>query len=286
MPKNIEIKHTSEVVTADDTPTKAIKTKKDSSMVVGCTMIKEKQGDAFISAGNTGALLTGALLVTGRIKGVSRPTLCPTLPSQNGPFVIVDAGANADCKPEYLVQFAKMGSIYAEKTLGINNPRVGLMNIGSENEKGNEFVKSAHELLEKEEGLNFIGNVEGRDSMLGNVDVVVCDGFTGNVILKSLEGCGKAIINILKTEFSKGILGKIGAVLMIPGLIFMLPALKRVLHKIDYTEYGGALFLGIEGGIIKCHGSSKSKEIRRAIKQAYEFVKNDTVESIKASIKD
>lgn len=285
IPENIEIKHTSEVITAEDIPTKAIKTKKDSSMVVGFTMIKEKEGDAFISAGNTGALLTGALLVTGRIKGISRPTLCPTLPSQNGPFVIVDAGANADCKPEYLVQFAKMGSIYSEKTLGIKNPRVGLINIGSENEKGNELTKEVHELLLQETGINFIGNVEGRDLMLGNVDVVVCDGFTGNVILKTLEGCGKALINIFKAEFSKGILGKIGAVLMIPGLLFLLPALKRIKKKIDYTEYGGALFLGIDGGIIKCHGSSKAKEVRHAIKQAYEFVKNQTVESIKEAIK-
>lgn len=272
---NIEIKHASERIYNEDVPTKAIKTKKDSSMVVGLNMLKAKEGEVFISAGNTGALLTGALLNVGRIKGISRPALCPTLPSAKGPFVIVDAGANANCKPEYLVQFAKMGSIYAEKTLGIKNPRVGLVNVGTEEEKGSDLAKAAHLLL-KEEKFNFVGNIEGRDLMMGNVDVAVTDGFTGNVILKTLEGFGVSVFGILKGEIEKSITRKAGALLM-------KPALREIKHKMDYTEYGGALLLGIDGGVIKCHGTSKAKEIKCAIKQAYEFEKNKTIDCIKNS---
>lgn len=274
---NIEIKNATEVITNEDVPTKAIKTKKDSSMVVGFNMIKEKEGDVFISAGNTGALLTGALLNVGRIKGVARPALCPTLPSQKGPFVVVDAGANTNCRPDYLVQFAQMGSIYCRNVLGIKKPRVGLVNVGTEEEKGSDLTKAAHALLKKEK-INFIGNIEGRDIMLGNADVVVCDGFTGNVILKTLEGFGIAVFGILKSEIEKSPVRKAGALLM-------KPALREIKHKMDYTEYGGALLLGIDGGIIKCHGTSKEKEIKCAILQAYEFTKNNTIENIKEAIK-
>ena len=275
--ENIKVKHASEVITNEDVPTKAIKTKKDSSMVVGFDMIKEKQGEVFISAGNTGALLTGALLNVGRIKGVARPALCPTLPSLKGPFVIVDAGANTNCRPDYLVQFAKMGSIYCKNVLGIKNPRVGLVNVGTEEEKGNDLTKATYGLLKKEK-INFIGNIEGRDIMQGEADVVVCDGFTGNVILKTLEGFGLAVFGILKSEIQKSLTRKVGALLMKPGL-------REIKHKMDYTEYGGALLLGIDGGIIKCHGTSKEKEIKCAILQAYEFSKNNTIENIKEAIK-
>lgn len=276
-PDNLKVKHASEVITNDEVPTKAIKSKKDSSMVVGLNMIKEKEGEVFISAGSTGALLTGALLIVGRIKGISRPALCPTLPSQNGPFVIVDAGANTNCKPEYLVQFAHMGNVYCRNVLGIKNPRVGLLNIGTEEEKGNDLTKATYELLKKEK-FNFIGSIEGRDLMPGNVDVVVCDGFAGNVALKTIEGFGLAVFGILKETLLKGFIRKMGALLL-------KPALKEIKKKMDYTEYGGALLLGIDGGIIKCHGTSKAKEIKSAILQAYEFEKSNTIENIKEAIK-
>jgi len=276
-PDNIKVKHAGEVITNEDVPTKAIKTKKDSSMVVGLNMIKEKEGQVFISAGNTGALLTGALLIVGRIKGISRPALCPTLPSQNGPFVIVDAGANTNCKPEYLVQFAHMGNVYCKNVLGIKNPRVGLLNIGTEEEKGNDLTKGAYALLKKED-FNFIGSIEGRDLMPGNVDVVVCDGFSGNVVLKTIEGFGLAVFGILKETLLKSFVRKMGALLL-------KPALKEIKKQMDYTEYGGALLLGIDGGVIKCHGTSKSKEIKSAILQAYEFERTNTIENIKEAIK-
>lgn len=274
---NIKVKHASEVISNEEVPTKAIKTKKDSSMVVGLNMIKEKEGEVFISAGSTGALLTGALLNVGRIKGISRPALCPTLPSQKGPFVIVDAGANTNCRPDYLVQFAHMGNIYCKNVLGIKNPRVGLLNIGTEAEKGNDLTKTTYELLKREK-FNFIGNIEGRDLMPGNVDVVVCDGFTGNVMLKTIEGFGLAVFGILGDTIKKSLRRKVGALLL-------KPALREIKHKMDYTEYGGALLLGINGGIIKCHGTSKAKEIRSAILQAYEFEKTNTIENIKEAIK-
>ena len=274
---NIKVKHASEVITNDEIPTKAIKAKKDSSMVVGLNMIKEKEGDVFISAGSTGALLTGALLNVGRIKGISRPAICPTLPSQKGPFVIVDAGANTNCRPDYLLQFAHMGNIYCKNVLGIKKPRVGLLNIGTEVEKGNDLTKAAYELLKKQ-SFNFIGNIEGRDLMVGNVDVVVCDGFTGNVMLKTIEGFGLAVFGILKESLTKNIFRTAGA-------LMIKPALKEIKKKMDYTEYGGALLLGIDGGIIKCHGTSKAKEIKSAILQAYEFEKTNTIENIKEAIK-
>jgi len=240
-------------------------------------MIKEKEADIFISAGSTGALLTGALLNVGRIKGISRPALATVLPSQEDKFLLLDMGANANCKPEYLAQFAKMGAIYMEKTMGVKNPKVGLVNVGTEEEKGSDLAKGAHKLL-KESDLNFVGNIEGRDLMMGTVDVAVCDGFTGNVILKTLEGFGLAIFKILGEEIGKSLKNKVGA-------LMMKPSLRALKHKMDYSEYGGALLLGIDGGVIKCHGSSKAKAITHAIKQAYEFTKNDTIETIRKQLK-
>lgn len=275
--KNITIKNATEVITMEEVPTKAIKAKKDSSMVVGLNMIKEKEADIFISAGSTGALLTGALLNVGRIKGISRPALATVLPSQEDKFLLLDMGANANCKPEYLAQFAKMGAIYMEKTMGVKNPKVGLVNVGTEEEKGSDLAKGAHKLL-KEADLNFVGNIEGRDLMMGTVDVAVCDGFTGNVILKTLEGFGLAIFKILGEEIGKSLKNKVGA-------LMMKPSLRALKHKMDYSEYGGALLLGIDGGVIKCHGSSKAKAVTNAIKQAYEFTKNDTIETIRKQLK-
>ena len=274
---NIKIKNATEVITMEEVPTKAIKAKKDSSMVVGLNMIKEKEADIFISAGSTGALLTGALLNVGRIKGISRPALATVLPSQEDKFLLLDMGANANCKPEYLAQFAKMGAIYMEKTMGVKNPKVGLVNVGTEEEKGSDLAKGAHKLL-KESDLNFVGNIEGRDLMMGTVDVAVCDGFTGNVILKTLEGFGLAIFKILGEEIGKSLKNKVGA-------LMMKPSLRALKHKMDYSEYGGALLLGIDGGVIKCHGSSKAKAITNAVKQAYEFTKNDTIETIRKQLK-
>jgi len=276
---NIIIEHASEVILNEDKPTKAIKEKKDSSMVVGFNMVKNKEADVFISAGNTGAILTGALLNVGRIKGVSRPALAPILPTEKEKvFLLLDAGANTNCKPEYLLQFAQMGSIYMERARGIKNPKIGLVNVGTEEGKGSDLVKSAYELLQKS-NLNFVGNIEARELLSGEVDVVVCDGFTGNVILKTLEGFGVTIFKILGAELQKSLKNKLAA-----GVLR--PSLRNIKHKMDYGEYGGGLLLGIDGGIIKCHGSSKAKTITNAIIQAYDFTKNDTIETIRVAIKE
>ena len=274
---NILIEHASEVILNEDKPTKAIKEKKDSSMVVGFNMVKNKEADVFISAGNTGAILTGALLNVGRIKGVSRPALAPILPTEKEKvFLLLDAGANTNCRPEYLLQFAQMGAVYMERAMGVRKPKIGLVNVGTEEGKGNDLTKETYDLLQKS-GLNFIGNVEGRDLLSGDIDIAVCDGFTGNVILKTLEGFGLTIFKILGAEIKKSFRNKIGALLL-------KPSLRNIKHKMDYGEYGGALLLGIDGGIIKCHGTSKAKTITNAIVQAYNFTKNDTVENIKAQI--
>ncbi|MBQ7668405.1 MAG: phosphate acyltransferase PlsX [Clostridia bacterium] len=278
--KNITIKHASEIILNEDKPTKAIKEKKDSSMVVGLNMVKEKEAEVFISAGNTGALLTGALLNVGRIKGINRPALAPILPTvlEDTKVLLLDSGANTNCRPDYLYQFAQMGSIYMEKVYDVKKPRIGLINVGTEEGKGSDLTKSTYELLSKSD-LNFIGNIEGRDLLTGDVDVAVCDGFTGNIILKSLEGLGLMIFKLLGDEIQKSFKNKMGAILL-------KSSLRALKHKMDYGEYGGALFLGIDGGIIKCHGSSKAKTIKNAILQAYNFAKNDTIKTIQEQIKN
>ncbi len=278
--KNITIKHASEIILNEDKPTKAIKEKKDASMVVGLNMVKEKEAEVFISAGNTGALLTGALLNVGRIKGINRPALAPVLPTvlEDTKVLLLDSGANTNCRPDYLYQFAQMGSIYMEKVYDVKKPRIGLINVGTEEGKGSDLTKSTYELLSKSD-LNFIGNIEGRDLLTGDVDVAVCDGFTGNIILKSLEGLGLMIFKLLGDEIQKSFKNKMGAILL-------KSSLRALKHKMDYGEYGGALFLGIDGGIIKCHGSSKAKTIKNAILQAYNFAKNDTIKTIQEQIKN
>jgi glycerol-3-phosphate acyltransferase PlsX len=272
----IEVVHTTEVVENDDKPVKAIKGKPDSSMVVGLKALRKGEIDAFVSAGNTGALLAGSLLKVGRIKGISRPALCTIYPTMNGASVLVDAGANAECKPRNLIEFAYMGSMYADKVLGLKNPKVALVNIGSEETKGTPLYIETHKML-KETDLNFVGNVEGRDIPAGNVDVIVADGFTGNIILKLTEGVAMQIVSGLKKQIMKNTIGKIGGLL-----------LKRNLSDfkkmIDYTEYGGAPLLGVNGLVVKAHGSSNAKAFKNAIKYAQIGIESSLVEEIRQKV--
>ena len=273
----IKIHHTTETIEMEDTPTLAIKHKKDSSMVVGFNLLKEGKGDVFISAGNSGALLTGATLLVGRIKGVDRPALAGILPAYKSRLVLMDCGANTNCKPTNLLQFAQMASIYLETTIGVKSPKVGLLNIGTEETKGNELMKDSYKLLKEksgELGINFIGNVEGRDAFSGNVDIVVTDGFTGNNFLKAVEGLGKFVKRTLSESLKKNLLSKIAA---LPSM----PAIKRFAKSVDYKEYGGALFLGVKKPVVKAHGSSDAKVFEFTIKQAEQFVKNQAVEKLK-----
>lgn len=272
----IEVIHASEIITNNEHPAMAVRRKKDSSMVVAMKLVKEGKGQALISAGSTGALLTGATLVIGRIKGISRPALAPIMPGKNGVFMVIDAGANVDSKPENLLQSAIMGSIYFKRVLNIDNPKVGLANNGAEEEKGNELTKAAHQLL-KNAPINFAGNVEPREIPDGDVQVIVCDGFVGNTILKMYEGSASVILGLIKQEIMGSVITKIGAV-------FLSSVFKKLKKKFDYTEYGGAAFLGVNGAVIKAHGSSNAKAIKNAIRQAKTFVENGVLEQIKDSI--
>ena len=268
------IYHTTEIITMEDKPTDAIKHKKDSSMVVGFNLLKEGKGDVFISAGNSGALLTGATLLVGRIKGIDRPAMAPMLPAYKKRLMLIDAGANTNCKPINLVQFAQMATIYLKNTFGIEKPAIGLLNIGTEPTKGNELIRESYEILTKESeklGINFVGNVEGRDAFSGKIDAIVCDGFTGNVFLKTVEGLGKLVKRTLKESLKKNLLSTIAALPALPGI-------KRFSKTMDYKEYGGALFLGVKKPVVKAHGSSDEKLFHYTIKQAEEFAKNKAVD--------
>lgn len=269
--------HTSQVITMEDSPVRAIKNKKDSSMVKGFELLREDPSRVFISAGSTGALMAGGLLKVGRIKGIDRPALAPVLPNRKGNNLLIDAGANTEVKPINLEQFAVMGSIYMESVLGIENPSVGLINVGVEESKGNEVYKTAYKLLKQIKSINFIGNIEARDIPSGLVDVVVCDGFTGNIVLKYTEGLASNLFGMLKEEMVKTPIRKIGALLIKPGL-------KGFKNKLDYSETGGAPLLGINGGIIKAHGSSNANAIKNAIRQGKIFTDNEVLKSIKDSI--
>ena len=272
----LKIKNTTETIEMDEIPTQAIKHKKDSSMVVGFNMLKNGEGDVFISAGNSGALLTGATLLVGRIKGIDRPALAGILPAYKSRLVLMDCGSNTNCKPINLLQFAQMSSIYLKTTLGVESPRVGLLNIGTEETKGNELTKESYKLLKeksKELGINFIGNVEGRDAFSGEVDIVVTDGFTGNIFLKAVEGLGKFVKRSLTESLTRNLISKIAA---LPSL----PAIKRFSKTVDYKEYGGALFLGVKKPVVKAHGSSDEKLFEFTIKQAESFVKNKAVDKL------
>lgn len=272
----LKIRNATETIEMEDIPTVAIKRKKDSSMVVGFKMLKDGEGDVFISAGNSGALLTGATLLVGRIKGIDRPALAGILPAYKSRLVLIDSGSNTNCKPINLLQFAQMSTIYIRNTFGVEKPKIGLLNIGTEETKGNELTKQSYALLkEKSEelGINFIGNIEGRDAFSGDVDAIVTDGFTGNIFLKAIEGLGKFVKRSLKENLTDGILTKISA-------IPILPAIKRFSKTMDYKSYGGALFLGVKKPVVKAHGSSDEILFEYTIKQAEQFVNNKTVDNL------
>lgn len=272
---NIEIVEAEEVITTEESPTKAIREKKNSSMVVGLNLVKQKQADAFVSAGSTGALLTGALFIVGRIKGVERPVLGTCLPNKKGFTFLVDSGANVDCKAKYLQQFAKMASVYVENMFDIKNPKVALVNIGAEKEKGNALTKETYELLE-ETDLNFIGNIEPREIPFGQADIVVCDGFLGNTILKLSEGLSMALLGIIKEEITVGHYKIAAAALKKP--------FSNIKKKLDADEVGGAPFLGLKSLVVKAHGSSNAKAIKNAIKQCMLFIEADIVSKIGENI--
>ena len=274
MAPNLKVHHATETIEMEDIPTHAIKRKKDSSMVVGFNLLKQGEGDVFISAGNSGALLTGATLLVGRIKGIDRPALAGILPAYKGRLLLIDAGSNTNCKPINLLQFAQMSSIYLKNTFGMESPRIGLFNIGTEETKGNELTKEAYQLLkEKAEEcqINFVGNVEGRDAFSGKIDAIVTDGFTGNIFLKTVEGMGKFIKKALTESLKKNVLSMLGSVTA-------MPAIKRFAKTMDYKEYGGALFLGVKKPVVKAHGSSDEKLFEYTILQAEQFVKNKAVD--------
>lgn len=258
-------------------PVAAVRHKKDSSLVVGLDLVAKGSGDVFITAGSTGATIAGATLIVRRVNGVERPALAPVLPTTGNGVLLIDCGANVDCKPVYLQQFGIMGSVYMEMLMGVKNPRVGLINNGAEEEKGNTLTKEAFKLLSNTKDINFVGNVEGRDILLDSCDVAVCDGFVGNVVMKFLEGTAKALMKMLKDELFASTRTKIGAALA-------KPAFSSFKKKMDYTEYGGALMLGVNAGVIKAHGSSNANAIMNAIGQARSFAEGKVVEKIKERI--
>ena len=276
--EKISVKHASEVIENDDAPVRAVRRKKDSSMVVGLNMVKSGEGDLFISAGNTGALMAGALFNLGRIQGIDRPAIASIYPilGTKKPSLLVDAGANSECKPSNLLEFAMMGSIYMEKVLGRENPKIGLVNLGVEETKGSTLTKAAFGLLEKSH-LNFSGNIEAREVPLGGADVVVCDGFVGNVILKLTEGLAINIVNLLKKKFTENARAKMGAVLLSKKL-------RSLKEEFDYTEYGGAPVLGVKGPVVKMHGSSNANAVKNSILKAIPFAEENVVGIISESV--
>ncbi|MBQ8301261.1 MAG: phosphate acyltransferase PlsX [Clostridia bacterium] len=272
----ITIAHADEVISNHEEPAKAVRSKKGASVVVAANMLKNGEGDAMLSMGNTGALLASGLLIVGRIKGVLRPALATLLPSAKGPKMLIDAGANTNCRPENLVQFAVMGSIYMKNVVGIENPTVGLMSNGEEEGKGDDLTKETFPYL-KNAPVNFIGNIEGRDVMEGTADVITCDGFVGNVILKTVEGMGSVVGREVKGMFTKSIFSKIGA-------LFVMKGINAFKKKMDYREYGGAPLLGTKKPVIKGHGSSDSKAVFSAIIQAKKFVETNVIDEIVKNI--
>jgi glycerol-3-phosphate acyltransferase PlsX len=277
LPANLTIEHAADKIEGDDEPVRAVRRKKDASMVVAGRMVKEGTAAGMISAGNTGALMTTGLLIVGRVDGIERPGLAPMIPTTDGRGVLaIDLGANMDASPEHLVQYAIMGSIYRNKVDGIEKPRVGLLNVGTEARKGNELTKVTYDLLEQAP-IHFVGNVEARDVLEGNCDVLVCDGFVGNILLKTLEGAAGTIFTVLKQEFTKNIWTKLAASILKPGL-------TRFKKKLDYKETGGAPLLGINGVVIKSHGSSNARAIKNGIRQARIAIKGNLIDSIVSEI--
>lgn len=275
--KSIDILHTTEVIKNDDDPVTSIRSKSDSSMVVGLKMLSEGKGDAFVSAGNTGALVTGTTLIVKRIRGIRRVAMAPIIPTEKGSVILIDGGANVDCPPELLEQFALMGDIYAKAVLGVDKPRVGLLNNGSEEHKGNEAAKTAYGLISALP-VNFVGNIEGRDVLLGAADVLVADGFTGNIFLKAIEGTALYFSKNLKCMLMKNIITKICA-------LFLKGGISDFKKKFDYNEHGGAPVLGAKAAVIKAHGSSKDLAFCNAIRQAKKFHETKAVDSIMNLIK-
>ncbi|MGN0742269.1 MAG: phosphate acyltransferase PlsX [Candidatus Fimadaptatus sp.] len=272
----VEILDAPDVIGMDEAPVMAVRRKPNSSMVKALDEVKRGAAQACVSAGSTGALLAGGMFRVGRIKGIERPALGVVIPSTQKPYILLDSGANAECRPEYLVQFALMGSIYMEKVKGYSSPRVGLVNIGAESEKGNELSKATYPLLEAS-GLNFTGNIEPRDIPAGAADVVVTDGFTGNVVLKLTEGLAAMLMGMIKTELMASPVTKVGAALA-------KPAFRSVKKRMDYTEEGGAPLLGVKGAVIKAHGSSNATAIKNALFQAARMVEGGVAEIIEAQV--
>lgn len=272
--EQMEIVPASEIIETAEPPVMAIRKKKDSSLVKALNLVKDGTCDAFVSAGSTGATLVGGQVIVGRIKGVERPPLAPLIPTETGCSLLIDCGANVDARPSHLVQFAKMGSVYMEHVMGVKNPKVGVVNIGAEEEKGNALVKETFPLLKNCPDINFIGSVEARDIPAGAADVVVCEAFTGNVILKTYEGVGATLIKKVKEGMMTSFRSKIGAFLV-------KPALKQTLKTFDLEQYGGAPLLGLKGLVVKTHGSSKSIEIKNSILQCITFTEQKINEKIK-----
>ena len=277
--EDIEVVHASEIIDMGDVPTVAIKDKKDSSLVVAMRLVREGKADALVSAGSTGAVLVGGQLVVGRLKGIKRPPLAPFIPTTKGFSLLIDCGANVDARPEHLVQFAQMGSIYYENVMGKKNPTVALLNIGTEEEKGNQLVKDTKPLMKECKNINYIGSVEARELVSGAADVIVCEAFVGNVVLKFFEGLALTLFGSLKEGLMSSTRTKLGALLV-------KPALKGLKNQFDTSSQGGAPLLGLKGLVVKAHGNSSSKEIAIALKQCISFKKQKINEKIKESICD
>lgn len=274
----IKVVNATDIITNDDHPVNAIRRKKDSSLVVGMKLVKDGQGDAFVSAGSTGAVLVGSQAIIGRIKGIDRPPLAPLIPNSKGVSLLIDCGANVDARASHLVQFAKMGSIYMESVMGVKNPRVAIVNVGLEEEKGNALVKETYPLLKECKDINFIGSIEAREIPNGYADVIVCEAFVGNVILKLTEGLATTLIGMVKQSFMTNLKSKIGALLV-------KDALKSSLKGMDVSQYGGAPLLGLNGLVVKTHGSAKAKEVKNTVLQCIAFKENHINDKIKAQIK-
>lgn len=274
----IEIVNATEVIGMDESPMMAVRTKKDSSLVVAMNAVREGRAGAVVSAGSTGAVLAGGMFKIGRIKGIERPALAPILPGLHKNFMLIDCGANVDCQPKYLLQFGLMGSVYMKSVLDVQDPRVGLVNIGAEEEKGDKLTRETHELMKRQAGYNFAGNCEARDVFTGDFDVVVADGFVGNVILKHTEGLAKALFTMIKEELMSSLGTKIGALLA-------KPAFRKVKRRMDYNTVGGAPLLGVNGAVVKAHGSSGPEAIENAIRQARRMLEGDVVGKISSGLK-
>lgn len=275
--EQISIINATEIIETAEPPVMAIRRKKDSSIVVAMNMVKNGEADAFVSAGSSGAILVGGQILVGRIKGVERPPLAPLIPTQKGVSLLIDCGANVDARPSHLVQFAKMGSIYMKNVIGIENPRVAIVNIGAEEEKGNALVKETFPLLKECEDINFIGSIEAREIPHGEADVIVCEAFVGNVILKLFEGVGSTLIGEIKKGLMTNLRSKMGALLV-------KPTLKETLKKFDASEYGGAPLLGLNGLVVKTHGNSTAKEVANSIIQCVTFKEQHINDKIKETI--